>query len=115
MVKLKSTDTVPLLNVSILGVKFDKKANAKIIGFGMATFADGDKPKILLEIKGKRYDLILNATNQDILGNYLEEMGKERDTDEISNGSIIELEVYDTGSSGAYEYGVRINSITFPK
>lgn len=116
MPKLKEkADTIQLLNVTILSVKFNRKVVGKIVGSAIAQFESGEKPKLLLDIAGKRYDFVLNSTNQGIIGDHLESMGLERDTDAIPEQSEIELEVYETGSTGQFEFGIRVNSLTFPK
>lgn len=114
--KTKKTETIATLNVQHLSVKFDKLVKAKIIGSAMASFGEDDeKPKLLLLINEQRFDFVLNVTNQELIGNILERLGKERDTDEIPENSEIELEVYDTGGDGKFQYGIRVNSLTFPK
>lgn len=114
--KSKKSETIATLNVQHLSVKFDKLVRAKIIGSAMAKFAEDDeKPKLLLLINEQRFDFVLNVTNQEKIGDILEGLGKERDTDEIPENSMIELEVYDTGSDGKFQYGIRVNSLTFPK
>lgn len=115
MPTLKKTEKVPLLNTTILSVKFNKEVTGKIIGSAMANFAGDEKPKLLLDVNGERYDFVLNATSQTVLGDALESHGLERDTDVIPENTEIKLEVYDTGSSGQFQYGVRIVSVIFPK
>ncbi len=115
MPTLKKTEKIPLLNTTILSVRFSKEATAKIIGSAMAYFSGEEKPKLLLMIDGQRYDFVLNATSQTVLGDALEAHNLERDTDAISKDTEIKLEVYDTGSSGQFQYGIRIASVVFPK
>jgi len=115
MPTLKKTERIPLLNTTTVGVKFGGKVTAKIVGSALANFAGEEKPKLLLEIAGARYDFVLNATSQTIIGDILESRNLERDTESIPNDSTIELETYETGSSGQFAFGIRVVSLTFPK
>lgn len=114
MPTLKKTEKVPLLNTTTVGVKFGGKVSAKIVGAALANFGGEEKPKLLLEISGERYDFVLNATSQTRIGDFLEARGLARDTDEITENTTIELETYETGSSGQFAFGIRVVSLTFP-
>lgn len=111
--KKKSTEQVPLLNTTILSVELDKEATFEYLGAEEAF----EKPKLLLRClrNNKRYDFSLNATNKEILGDKLEEIGEERDTDKIPVGTEMTLEVIDTGAQGQFQYGIRFKTIVFPK
>ena len=113
--KLKTSEIVPLMKVAILSVKYKGKAAATVLEVNEATFADGKKPKLLVEIEGAKYDFVLNVSNQNFVGNVLEEYGFERDSDLIPIMSKMILEVYDTGSSGQYEFGIRVIQLELAK
>lgn len=116
MVKLEKTQKLSLINASVLGNKYRGSANFEIVNKESGDFFQEGKDRVKLTLKNANdlYQIVLNKTNSTFIANFLEEHGKPADTDNIEIGSKITLESYDTGSSGTYQYGVRIADMVLP-
>lgn len=116
MVKLEKTEKLSLINATVLGNKYRGSANFEIIAVETGDYFNEGKDRVKLTIlnANDKYQLVLNKTNSTIIADFLENLGKDSDTDNIEIGTRITLESYDTGSSGTYKYGVRITDMVLP-
>jgi len=124
-IKIDITATTPLLSAQILGMKYKNNATVDFAVKGSRNFTSTkgeitqQKPALLLkcQLDNSDYLFVLNGSNQAIVGKHIMRIHNVEADDidaDMLIGSVLTLEVYETGGVGTFAFGTRIVNIREP-